>query len=112
MIVPVLGLVSNLHEPQIGCWVDHTHQLLAGLNRKVFLNQWGFPDIQISSEHLLEFLKLDFLCLNSYSLGKHPLTVWIYEKKDTFLIFRGNRLIFHFKWNTLKHKLRKPEIMM
>ena len=112
MIVPVLGLASNLCEPQIGCRVDRTHQLLAGINRKVFLNQWGFPDIHISPDHLLEFFKLDFHCLNSDSLEKHSLTVWIYEKKDTFLIFRGNRLIFHFKWNAFKQKFKRPEIMM
>ena len=112
MMIPVLGLISNLCEPQIGPWVGRTHRLLAGLNRKVFLNQWGVPDIQLSPDHLLESFKLDFLCLKSDPLEKNPLTVWIYEKKDTLLIFRGNRLIFHFKWNAFKQKFKKPEIVM
>jgi hypothetical protein len=112
MVIPVLGLFSNLCEPQIGCWVDRTHQMLAGINRTVFLNQRGLPDIHISLEHLLELFKLNFLCLNSDPLEKNPLTVWIYEKKDTLLIFRRNRLIFHFKWSAFKQKFKKPEIMM
>ena len=111
MVIPVLGLVSNLCDPQIGGWMDRTHQMLAGINRTVFLNQWGLPDIHISPDHL-NFLKLDFLFLNRDSLEENPLTVWIYEKKDTFLIFRRNKLIFHFKWSVFKQKFKKPEIMM
>jgi len=73
MVIPVLGLVSNLCDPQIGCWMKCTHQMLAGINRTVFLNQWGLPDINISLDHLLEFFELDFIFLNRDSIGKIPL---------------------------------------
>jgi len=112
MIIPVLGLASNLCEPQIGCWMDRTHQMLAGINQKLFLNQWGLPDINIGLDHLLEFFKPDFFFLNSDCMIENSLTVWIYEKKDTFLIFRRNKLIFHFKWSTFRQEFKKPEIMM
>jgi hypothetical protein len=112
MIIPVLSLVSNLYEPQVGFWVDHTHQMLAGINRTVFLNQWGTPDIYMGLDHLQEFFGLDFIRPNSDSVRKDPLTAWIYEKMDTFLIFKRNRLIFHFKWSEFKQKFRKSEIMM
>jgi len=112
MVIPVLGFVSNLYEPQIGCWVDRTHQMLAGINRAVFLHQWGLPDIHISLDHLQEFFRLDFFFLNCDPVRKESLAVWIYKKQDTFLIFRRNRLIFHFKWSAFKRKFKKPELMM
>ncbi len=112
MVIPLLGLVSHFCKPQIGCGVERTHQMLAGINRTIFLNQWGLPDINISMDHLLEFFKLDFLCLNRDSLGRNHFTAWIYKKEDTFLIFRRNKLIFHFKWSVFKQKLKKQEIMM
>ena len=112
MVIPPLGLVSHFCKPQIGCGVDRPHQILAGINRTIFLNQWGLPDIRISPDHLLEFFKLDFLCLNRDSLGRNHFTAWIYEKKDTFLIFRRNKLILHFKWSAFKQKFKKSEIMI
>jgi hypothetical protein len=112
MFIPVLGIVPNLYEPQIGCRVDRTHQLLAGISKKVFLNQWGLPDIHISLDDLLKYFKPDFLCLNSDSLEKNLLTIWIYQTMNTFLIFKQTRLIFHFKWSKFKQEFKKPEIMI
>lgn len=84
-----------------------THLMLTGISQTVFLRQWGMPEIKISLDHLEACFILDFITLNIDSIQKGFVTVWIYEKKDRVVFFRGEKLISHFKWTQFKKRFKR-----
>src|SRR4030042_3755001 len=109
MAILGLALASNLSQPQ-----PHqrgsTHRMLMGINQTVFLRQWGMPEINISLDRLRQFFKLDFLSFDNDFMENDPLTAWVYEKMDMFVLFRRGTLISHFKWSVFNQRFKRPEM--
>ncbi len=84
--------------------------MLSGINQEIFLRHWGTPEFNINIDNLREFFKLDFLPLDSDSLGNDTFTAWIYEKMDLFVLFRKGKLIAHFKWSELREKFKRLQV--
>ncbi len=59
-------------------------------------------------KNLERFFSLDFLPLNSDPSENNPITIWIYEKVDIFVLFSKGKLIAHFKWSEFKERFKKP----
>ncbi|OGP73554.1 MAG: hypothetical protein A2V86_04760 [Deltaproteobacteria bacterium RBG_16_49_23] len=78
--------------------------MLAGINQKIFLNQWGDPDIRISLDRLQGYFALETMVLNRESGTEDFNTVWIYEKRNRIFFFKKGRLTSHFRWNEFKDK--------
>ncbi len=78
------------------------------MNQDIFVRQWGAPEIDITQENLERFFSLDFLPSNSDSSKNYPITIWVYEKMDMFVLFSNGKLIAHFKWSEFKERFRKP----
>jgi len=108
MAIPVLSLISNLCKPRPKYPTGQIHLKLAGMNQEIFVRHWGAPEIHIPLENLQRFFSLDFLPLNSDSSENNPITVWIYEKVDIFVLFSKGKLIAHFKWSEFKERFKKP----
>ncbi len=106
MAIPVLSLISNFCKPRRKYPTRPVHLKLAGMNQEIFLHQWGAPEIDITLESLQRFFSLDFLPLNSDSPENNPITVWIYEKMDIFVLFSKGKLIAHFKWSEFKERFK------
>ena len=108
MAIPVLSLISNLCKPRPKYQTGQIHLKLAGMNQEIFLRHWGAPEVDITLENLQRFFSLDFLPLNSDSSESNPITVWIYEKVDIFVLFSKGKLVAHFKWSEFKERFKKP----
>jgi len=80
------------------------------MNQEIFLRHWGAPEIDITLENLQRFFSLDFLPLDSDASENNPITVWIYEKLDIFVLFSKGKLIAHFKWSEFKERSKKPKV--
>ena len=112
MAIPVLSLISNFCKPRPKYPTGQIHLKLAGINQEIFVRQWGPPEIDITLENLERFFSLDVLPLNSDSTENNPITVWIYEKVDMFVLFSKGKLIAHFKWSEFKERSKKPRLEM
>ena len=110
MAIPVLSLISNFRKPRPKYRTGQIHLKLAGINQGIFVRQWGAPEIDITLENLERFFSLDFLPLNSDSSENNPISVWIYEKVDIFVLFSKGKLIAHFKWSEFKERFKKPKV--
>jgi len=104
MAFHILSLISSLYKPQ------SRHLMLSGINQEIFLRHWGTPEFNINIDNLREFFKLDFLPLDSDSLGNDTFTAWIYEKMDIFVLFRKGKLVAHFKWSELREKFKRLQV--
>jgi len=110
MAIPVLSLISNLCKLRPKYPTRQIHLKLAGMNQEIFLRHWGAPEIDITLENLQRFFSLDFLPLDSDASENNPITVWIYEKLDIFVLFSKGKLIAHFKWSEFKERFKKPKV--
>ena len=104
MIIPVQSLIPNLWKHQSKPVMERHHLMLAGINQRVFLNQWGEPEIKISLDRLKGFYQKEFMFFITEPSEEDHHTVWIYKKRDKILFFTKKKLISHFKWSELKEK--------
>ena len=96
MTIPLLHLMPNIRKPGSGQVRERPHLMLAGINQKVFLNQWGEPEAQVGLSQIGKLNKLGTLFLITDPNEETHLSVWIYKKKDRILFFTKEKLISHF----------------
>jgi hypothetical protein len=109
MMNSVQSFILNIWKHQPKPVVERHHLMLAGINQRVFLSQWGEPEIKISLDRLKGFYKLNSLFLDNESNEEETYTVWIYKKMDRILFFTKKKLILHFKWTEFKEKWKRPK---
>jgi hypothetical protein len=102
MAIPGLDLISNLRKSRLKQVPERPHLMMTGINQKVFLNQWGEPETQIGLNQLGRLNKLGTLFLITDPVEKTHLSVWIYKKKDSILLFTKEKLISHFSCKKFK----------
>src|SRR5512139_3655582 len=102
MTIPSLDLISNLRKPYSRQVSERSHLKLAGINRKVFLNQWGEPETQLGLNRLGKLNGLGTLFLITDQVEEVPLSVWIYKKRDSILFFTKEKLVSHFSCRKFK----------
>ena len=96
MTIPVLHLIPNIRRPGSRQIPERPHLMLAGINQKVFLNQWGEPEAQVGLSKIGKLNKLGTLFLITDANEETPLSVWIYKKRDSILLFTKEKLNSHF----------------
>jgi len=102
MAIPFLNLVSNIRKPRPRQLSERPHLMLAGINQKVFLSQWGEPETQVALNQLGRLNKMGTLFLITEPTEETLLSVWIYKKRDRILLFTKKRLISHFSCKKIK----------
>lgn len=102
MAIPGLDLISNMRKSHYSQVPEGPHLKLAGINRKVFLNQWGKPEAQLGLNRLGRLNGLGTLFLITDTVEEAPLSVWIYKKRDSILFFTKEKLVSHFSCRKLK----------
>lgn len=112
MAIPILDLISSFRKSRPNRVPDRPHLSLAGLNQKVFLNQWGKPETQVGLNQIGRINKLGTLFLITDPTENAHLNVWIYNKKDSILLFTKEKLVSHFscKRYGLKMDVKKSMI--
>ena len=109
MTIPCLDLISNFRKARPKQMPERPHLFMAGLNQKVFLNQWGEPETQIGLKRLGSFNKLGSFFLTEDSAGEVHHSVWIYKKRDRILFFTKKKLISHSRWSEFRERGREPK---
>ena len=107
MTIPILRLISNLWSPRSQRVPERRHLMLAGINQRVFVNQWGSPEVRINLDQLHGSYQQGFVALNTDSNEDDLHSVWIYVKHDRICFFTNKRLVSHFKWSAFKEKRNK-----
>lgn len=109
MLIPFLKPISNILKTRYMPAKSRHHLMLAGINQRVFVNQWGNPDIRIGLDRLHGYYESDIMVLNEEPGTDDFNTVWIYEKRNRIFFFRKGRLTSHFRWNDFKDKWKSSQ---
>jgi hypothetical protein len=102
MTIPGLDLTSNLRKPRPKQVPERPHLFMAGLNQRVFLNQWGEPETQVSLNQLGKLNNLGTMFLITDPSQEGHLSVWIYRKKHSLLLFTKEKLVSHFSFKKFR----------
>ncbi len=96
--MPITGidLISHFRKGRPKQMPERPHLFMAGLNQKVFLNQWGEPEAQLTLNQLGELNKLGTMFLITDPTEEANLSVWIYQKRNRILLFAREKLVSHF----------------
>lgn len=95
-MIPCLDLISNFRKARSKQMPERPHSFMAGLNQKVFLNQWGEPEAQVPLNRVGRLNKLGTMFLITDPAEEAHLSVWIYRKKNSILLFAKEKLVSHF----------------
>ena len=107
MAIPGLDLISHLLKPRSRQIPEHPHSFMTGLNQKVFLSQWGAPETQVSLNQLGKLSKLGTVFLITEPAEEAHISVWIYKKKNSILLFAKEKLVSHFSFGRFRHELEQ-----
>lgn len=99
---PIFNFLLNFKRSHSKKDSERAHSMMAGLNQKIFLNQWGKPETQVSLNPLGRINKLGTMFLITDPAEETPLNVWIYKNKDSILFFTKEKLVFHLSSKKLK----------
>jgi hypothetical protein len=108
MIPPVLGLILNFRKLCPRETPERPHSMMTGLNQKIFLNQWGEPETQLGLSQLGKSERLGAFFLITVLAEETPLSVWIYKKKKSILLFTKEKLVSHFSCKKLTDSIQRP----
>jgi len=107
MTIPGLELISNSRKFRSKQVPERPHLFMAGLNQKVFLSQWGEPETQVPLNQLGKLDKLGTMFLITDPAEAAQLSVWIYEKKNSVLLFTKEKLVSHFSCKKFRQSLEE-----
>jgi hypothetical protein len=107
MTIPGLDLISHVKKSRQRQAPDRPHLFMAGINQKVFLSQWGAPETQVSLNQLGKLNKLGTMFLITDPAEEAHISVWIYKKKNSILLFAKEKLVSHFSFRRFEHELEQ-----
>jgi hypothetical protein len=102
MTILSLDLISSFRKTRPKKVLEHPQLFMAGLNQKIFLSHWGEPETQITLNQLDKLNKLRPMFSIPAPIEEGHLSVWIYKKKNSVLLFAKEKLVFHFSCKELK----------
>lgn len=108
MIPPVLDRISNFRKSRQKEARERPRLMLTGINQKVFLKEWGEPETQLSLNQLGELKRLGNIFLVTEHIEETPLSVWVYKKKKSVLLFAKEKLVSHFSCKKLTDPIQPP----
>ena len=109
MTIPGLDLISSFRKARPKQMPERPHLFMAGLNQKVFLNQWGEPEAQVTLNQLGKLNKLGTLFLITDPAEEAHLSVWIYKKKNSVLLFAREKLVSHFSCKKFRSEFEERQ---
>ena len=78
---------------------------MKGLNQRVFLSQWGAPETQVGLNQLGKLSKLGTMFLITDPAEQAQISVRVYKKKNSILLFAKEKLVSHFSFRRFKHEI-------
>ena len=107
MTILGLDLISHLRKSRPKQIPERPHLFMTGLNQKVFLDQWGEPEAQVSLNQLGKLSKLGTMFLITDPTEEAHISVWIYKKKNSILLFTKEKLVSHFSFRRFRYELEQ-----
>jgi len=107
MTIPGLDLISHLRKSRPKQIPERPHLFMTGLNQKVFLSQWGAPETQVCLNQLGKLRKLGTMFLITEPAEEAHISVWIYKKKNSILLFTKEKLVSHFSFRRFQDVLEE-----
>jgi len=107
MTIPGLDLIPQLLKSRSRQRPENPHLFMKGLNQRVFLSQWGEPETQVSLNQLGKLSKLGTVFLITEPAEEAHISVWIYKKKNSILLFAKQKLVSHFSFKRFEHELEQ-----
>ena len=107
MTIPGIDLISHFRKARRKQMPERPHLFMAGLNQKVFLSQWGEPETQVSLNQLGKLSNLGTMFLITDPAEEAHISVWIYKKKNSILLFTKEKLVSHFSFRKFRHELEE-----
>jgi len=107
MTIPGLDFIPHLRKSRAKQIPERPHLFMKGLNQKVFLSQWGAPETQVSLNQLGKLDKLGTMFLITDPAEEAHISVWIYKKKNSILLFTKEKLVSHFSFRRFQDKLEQ-----
>jgi len=107
MAIPGLDLISHLRKSRPKQIPERPHLFMKGLNQKVFLSQWGAPETQVSLNELGKLSNLGTMFLITDPAEEAHISVWIYKKKNSILLFTKEKLVSHFSLRRFSQELEQ-----
>jgi len=107
MAIPGLDLISHLRKSRPKQIPERLHLFMKGLNQKVFLSQWGAPETQVSLNELGKLSNLGTMFLITDPAEEAHISVWIYKKKNSILLFTKEKLVSHFSLRRFSQELEQ-----
>jgi hypothetical protein len=107
MTIPGLDLITHSRKSRTKQIPEQPHLFMTGLNQKIFLNQWGEPETQVSLNQLGKLSKLGTMFLITDPAEQAHISVWIYKKKNSILLFAKEKLVSHFSFRRFEHELEQ-----
>jgi len=107
MTIPGLDLISRLRKSRPKQIPERPHLFMTGLNQKVFLSQWGEPETQVSLNELGKLGKLGTMFLITDPAEEAHISVWVYKKKNSILLFAKEKLVSHFSFERFRYELEQ-----
>ncbi len=105
MTIPGLDLISNLRKSRQKQIPENPHLFMTGLNQKVFLSPWGAPETQVGLNQLGKLSKLGTMFLITDPAEQAHISVWVYKKKNSILLFAKEKLVSHFSFRRFKDEV-------
>ena len=105
--MPGLDLISLLRKSRPKQIPEDPHLFMTGLNQKVFLSQWGEPETQVSLNQIGKLGRLGTMFLITDPTEEAHISVWIYKKKNSILLFAKEKLVSHFSFRRFKDELEQ-----
>ena len=107
MAIPGLDLISHLRKSRPKQIPERPHLFMKGLNQKVFLSQWGAPETQVSLNEIGKLSNLGTMFLIADPAEEAHISVWIYKKKNSILLFTKEKLVSHFSLRRFSQELEQ-----
>jgi len=106
-MIPGLDLIPHFRKARRKQMPERPHLFMAGLNQKVFLDHWGEPEAQVTLNQLGKLNKLGTMFLITDPTEEAHLSVWIYKRKNSVLLFAKEKLVSHFSCNRFRSELEE-----
>lgn len=107
MTIPGLDLIAYFRKARRKQMPERPHLFMAGLSQKIFLNQWGKPEAQVTLDQLGKLNRLGTMFLITDPTEEAHLSLWIYKKKNCVLVFANEKLVSHFSCKKLRSELEE-----
>jgi hypothetical protein len=82
--------------------------MLAGINQSVFLQEWGFPEVELYLDRIQGLFKRDATFMEARAAVENNYTLWIYKKRNKVLFFIKGRMISHLSCTEFKERWKTP----